>query len=212
MLSCSRALGRAITSRRVTRFSGAQQNALVWLDCEMTGLDASRHAVLEAACVVTDAELNVVAECTRVITQPPAALALMDDWCRTTHTASGLLADVASSAAVSLEVAESDILQMLMKHTPRKQCPLAGASVHVDRAFVDRHMPRVSAHLHYRNVDVSSISELCQRWLPAVEADRPGPGGGTRHRARSDIEASINLLRFYRKNAFISLDNNRYFK
>jgi oligoribonuclease len=206
------ALRRAITTRRVTRFSNAQQRALVWIDCEMTGLDAARHALLELACVVTDAELNVVAECTRVIAQPAAALALMDEWCRATHTTSGLLADIAGPAAVPLDVAETDVLQLLMRHTPRKQCPLAGASVHVDRAFLDRHMPRVAAHLHYRNVDVSSISELCQRWLPAVEADRPPPAAGARHRARPDIDSSINLLRFYRKNAFISLDNNRYFK
>lgn len=211
MLSASVRLARAITTRRVSKFSSAQQNALIWFDCEMTGLDISRDVLLEAACVVTDAELNVLAECTRVISHSPVAMATMDEWCRATHTKSGLVDDVLSPNAVPLESAETDILQMLMKHTPRKQCPLAGASVHVDRSFLDRFMPRVTAHLHHRNVDVSSISELCMRWLPSVEADRP-PASVARHRARPDIDASINLLRFYRKNAFISMENNRYFK
>jgi oligoribonuclease len=210
MLSRSLSLCRAITSRRVSRFSGAQQQALVWIDCEMTGLDANKHAILEAACVVTDSELNAVAQCAHVIAQPASALALMDDWCRTTHTASGLLADV-QTCGVPLEQAESAILELLMRHTPRKQCALAGSSVHVDRTFLDRHMPRVTAHLHYRNVDVSTISELCARWLPSVEADRPA-SNATRHRAMADIHSSIALLRFYRDNAFLSMSNNRYWR
>lgn len=210
MFRFSRCTLQAITSRRVNRFSSAQQQALVWIDCEMTGLDPARHVILETACVVTDAELNAVAACTHVIAQPADALAHMDDWCRSTHTASGLVGEVEASR-VSLAQAEAEILQLLVRHTPRKVCPLAGSSVHVDRLFLDRFMPSVTAHLHYRNVDVSTLSELCARWLPRVEDQRPAPPS-LRHRARADIDASIALLRYYRQNALLTLGNDRYFR
>ncbi|TLP56369.1 oligoribonuclease [Microbispora triticiradicis] len=174
---------------------------LVWIDCEMTGLDLGRDALVEVACIVTDGELNQLDEGVDVVIKPPAeALEQMSDVVREMHTASGLLR--ALSTGVTLAEAEAVVLGYIRSHIPEaKRAPLCGNSIATDRAFIARDMPLVDGHLHYRMIDVSSIKELARRWYPRVYFASPEKQGG--HRALADITESIRELRYYRAAVFV---------
>lgn len=174
---------------------------LVWIDCEMTGLDLDRDALVEVAALVTDSELNILGEGVDVIIRPPAeALAGMPDVVRTMHTASGLLEEL--EHGVTLAEAEEKVLAYIREHVPEPgKTPLCGNSVATDRGFLSRDMPALEAHLHYRIVDVSSIKELARRWYPRAYYNSPQKGGN--HRALADIRESIAELRYYREAVFV---------
>ncbi|MEU8221392.1 oligoribonuclease [Kribbella sp. NPDC048915] len=174
---------------------------LVWIDCEMTGLDLAKDALIEVAVLVTDYELNVLGDgIDLVIAPPPAALEQMGDFVRDMHTASGLLEEL--EHGIPLAEAEQQVLDFITSYVkePRKAA-LAGNSVGTDRTFLVRDMPRVESHLHYRNVDVSSIKELVRRWYPRVYYATPTKTGN--HRALADITESIDELRYYRQTVFV---------
>jgi len=175
---------------------------LVWIDCEMTGLDTRRDALVEVACLVTDAELNVVGDGVSVVIKPSEeALAGMNDFVRQMHTASGLLPLLASGT--DMASAQEEVLAYVRAHTPEGKAPLAGNTVGMDKQFLERDMPELMAHLHYRVVDVSSIKELVRRWYPRVFFNAPEKTGG--HRALGDIRDSIRELRYYRETVFTPL-------
>ncbi len=176
---------------------------LVWIDCEMTGLDLEADALIEVAVLVTDYELNVLADGIDLVIKPPAgALEQMTDFVREMHTASGLLAELDNG--ISLVEAERQILDYISHHVPEpRKAALAGNSVGTDRTFLVRDLPAVEAHLHYRNVDVSSIKELVRRWYPRVYFATPAKVGN--HRALADITESIAELRYYRQTVFVPL-------
>src|SRR4051794_25206344 len=174
---------------------------LVWIDCEMTGLDLATDALIEVAVLVTDYELNVLGDGIDLVIKPPAAaLEQMGDFVRDMHTGSGLLAEL--DQGIPLIDAEQQVLDFIAGYVkePRKAA-LAGNSVGTDRTFLARDMPRVEAHLHSRNVDVSSIKELVRRWYPRVYYATPAKTGN--HRALADIRESISELRYYRQTVFV---------
>ncbi len=173
---------------------------IVWIDCEMTGLDLAADALVEVAVVVTDSELNVLGEGVDVlIAPPPEALEQMGDFVRTMHTTSGLLD--ALPTGTTLEDAQRQVLDYVRTWVPEPgKAPLAGNSVGTDKTFLDRDMPELVAHLHYRIIDVSSIKELARRWYPRVYFASPPKNGG--HRALADILESIDELRYYRAALF----------
>ena len=169
---------------------------LVWIDCEMTGLDPDKDELVEVAIIVTDYELNAVHPGWSAVIAPSAeALSGMGDFVRAMHTESGLLDDLAGG--LPLATAQELAMGYLREHAPTPQAsPLAGNSVGTDRVFLQKYMPEVAGHLHYRNVDVSSIKELVKHWLPPVYFHAPDKSGG--HRALADIQESIRELRYYR--------------
>jgi oligoribonuclease len=173
---------------------------LVWVDLEMTGLDAGRHTIVEIASIVTDGELNIVAEGPNlVIHQPEEALARMDDFVTNLHTKSGLL-DKIRASTVTLADAEAQTLAFVKAHCVEKRSPLCGNSIHMDRSFLVRYMPSFDAYLHYRNVDVSTLKELVRRWYGEKV---PPYAKGDKHRALDDIRESIGELRYYRERVFV---------
>jgi oligoribonuclease len=174
---------------------------LVWIDCEMTGLDIEHDALIEIACLVTDGELNLLDEGVDLIIKPPAeALTSMPDIVRDMHTTSGLLDELAGG--ITLTEAQDIVLGYVRTHVaePRK-VPLCGNSIATDRWFIARDMPELDAYLHYRMVDVSSIKELARRWYPRTYFASPGKNGG--HRALADIRESVLELRYYREAVFV---------
>ena len=180
-----------------TTGNGSTSNdRIVWIDCEMTGLDLTADALIEVAVVVTDSELTVLGEGVEVvIAPPPGALEQMNDFVRAMHVTSGLLEDL--PAGTTLSDAQAQVLEYVQKWVPDPgKAPLAGNSVGTDKNFLDRDMPELSAHLHYRVIDVSSIKELARRWYPRVYFASPEKHGG--HRALGDILDSIDELRYYR--------------
>ena len=174
---------------------------LVWIDCEMTGLDLSRDALVEIACIVTDGELTALDEGIDVLIKPPAeALDGMNDVVREMHTSSGLLTELA--AGLTLAEAQDLVLAYIRQHVPEsRKVPLCGNSIATDRSFLARDMPELDEFLHYRMVDVSSIKELARRWYPRVYFASPEKHGG--HRALADIRESIRELRYYREAVFV---------
>ena len=174
---------------------------LVWIDCEMTGLDIERDALIEIACVVTDGELNLLDEGVDLVIKPSAeALAGMPEVVREMHTASGLLAEL--PGGIPLVEAGERVLSYVRGHvTEPKKAPLCGNSIATDRWFIARDMPELDAYLHYRMVDVSSIKELARRWYPRVYFASPDKHGG--HRALADIKESVQELRYYRDALFV---------
>jgi oligoribonuclease len=174
---------------------------LVWIDCEMTGLDIEADALIEVACVVTDAELRLLDDGIDLIIKPPVeALDQMADVVRTMHTKSGLLADL--SGGVSLAEASEAVLSYVKQYVPEpRKVPLCGNSIATDRWFIARDMPELDAHLHYRMIDVSSIKELARRWYPRAYFASPAKHGG--HRALADITESVQELRYYREAVFV---------
>jgi len=173
---------------------------LVWMDLEMTGLDPERERIIELAALITDGELNLVAEGPDlVIHQPDELLAAMDDWNTKHHTASGLVDKVKASTVSEVE-AEAAVVAFIAEHCKKERPPLAGNSIHQDRRFIHKYLPGLDARLHYRMVDVSTVKELGRRWYPSIYERRP-PKHET-HRALDDIRESIAELRFYRDNLF----------
>lgn len=179
----------------------ANENNLIWLDLEMTGLDPFTDHVLEIATLVTNSNLEVIAEGPVVaIHQPAEVLAGLDDWNRQHHGASGLLERVRASA-VDEAGAESQTLAFLARHVPASASPLCGNSICQDRRFLARWMPRLEAYFHYRNLDVSTLKELCKRWKPELAK---GVTKNGKHTALADIYESIEEMKYYREH-FIRL-------
>lgn len=178
-----------------------KNDRIVWIDCEMTGLDLGADALVEVAAVVTDSELTVLGEGIDIVVRPPdAALEQMNDFVRDMHTSSGLIDELA--AGTTLADAEAQVLDYLRTFVPEPgKAPLAGNSVGTDKMFLDRDMADLVAHLHYRIIDVSSIKELARRWYPRVYFASPTKNGG--HRALADILESIDELRYYRSALFV---------
>jgi oligoribonuclease len=175
---------------------------LVWVDCEMTGLDLGKDALIEVAALVTDPDLNVLGDGVDVVIHADeAALAGMPEVVREMHDRSGLT-NLVRASSVTLADAEDMIMEYLVAHVrdPRT-APLCGNSIATDRGFIARDMPRLDAHLHYRMVDVSSVKELCRRWYPRVYFGQPAKG--LAHRALADIRESIRELKFYRRTIFV---------
>lgn len=176
-------------------------DGLVWIDCEMTGLDLARDALIEIACLVTDGDLNLLDDgIDEVIKPPPEALDQMADVVRNMHTASGLLNVL--ETGITLAEAQERVLDYVRRYIkePRK-APLCGNSIATDRSFLARDMPQLDAYLHYRMVDVSSIKELARRWYPRTYFASPLKTGG--HRALADIKESVRELRYYREAIFV---------
>jgi oligoribonuclease len=174
---------------------------LVWIDCEMTGLDLENDALVELAVLVTDGDLNVLGDGVDVVIRPPAAaLDQMGDFVREMHTSSGLLDEL--EKGITLADAEALALAYIRQHVPDPgKAPLAGNSIATDRGFVARDLPELDSYLHYRMIDVSSIKELARRWFPRAYYNSPAKNGG--HRALADIVESIDELRYYRKAVFV---------
>jgi len=174
---------------------------LVWIDCEMTGLDLTSDALVEIACIVTDGDLNTLDDGIDVLIKPPAeALDGMSEVVREMHTSSGLLAEL--PAGLTLAEAQDLVLGYVRGHVPEsRKVPLCGNSIATDRAFLARDMPELEGFLHYRMVDVSSIKELARRWYPRVYFASPEKRGG--HRALADIRESIRELQYYREAVFV---------
>ena len=174
---------------------------LVWIDCEMTGLDIERDALIEIACLVTDGELNILDEGVDVIIKPPPeALDQMSDVVRTMHTSSGLLTEL--GRGVTVDEAQDIVLSYVQMHIKEpRRVPLCGNSIATDRWFIARDMPQLDGYLHYRMVDVSSIKELARRWYPRAYFASPAKRGG--HRALADITESVQELRYYREAIFV---------
>jgi oligoribonuclease len=173
------------------------------MDLEMTGLDPRSHVIVEIATLITDDDLEVVAEGPDlVIHQPPEALAAMEPVVREMHTRSGLL-DAIAASTVTLEQAGQATLDFLREHIPEPHTvPLCGNSIGTDRRFLAAYLPAIEDHLHYRSVDVSTIKELARRWYPGLIDGAPKKA--TSHRALDDIRESVEELRFYRQKLFIS--------
>jgi len=179
----------------------ASADRLVWIDCEMTGLDPKFDEIVEIACIVTDAELNELDEGITLVVKPgEESFARMDDFVVNMHTVSGLIEEI--PLGIGLADAEQQVLAYVKTHVPEpRKAPLAGSSVYVDRGFLANYMPELDAHLHYRLVDVSSVKELTRRWYPRVYFASPEKTGN--HRALGDIRDSISELRFYRDAVFV---------
>ena len=180
----------------------AKDNRIVWVDLEMTGLDPSRHVIVEVAALVTDAELNIIDEgVDLVVHATDAQLAEMDDFVTQMHSDNGLLDDIKAST-VSIEEAEDAVLGLVEKHCdPAHPAPLAGNSIATDRTFIRAQMPRLDAALHYRMIDVSTVKELSRRWFPKAYFNQPAKGMA--HRALADIVESIRELDYYRRSVFV---------
>ncbi|AOX05133.1 oligoribonuclease [Corynebacterium sp. NML98-0116] len=179
----------------------AKNDRIVWVDLEMTGLDTSRHVIVEVAALVTDAQLEILDEgLDLVVHATEDELAEMDDFVLNMHTENGLLDEIRSSS-VSIKEAEDAVLALIAKHCdPEHPAPLAGNSIATDRSFIREQMPRLDAALHYRMIDVSTIKELSRRWFPRAYYNQPEKG--LAHRALADIVESIQELDYYRRCVF----------
>ena len=180
----------------------AVRDELVWIDCEMTGLDLESDRLIEIAALVTDADLNVLGEGIDVVIHADdAALDGMVDVVAKMHRSSGLTEEVRAST-IDLATAEAMVMDYIRSLVPQaKTAPLAGNSIATDRGFLARDMPTLDDYLHYRMIDVSSIKELCRRWYPKIYYGQPEKG--LAHRALADIQESIRELRYYRRIAFV---------
>jgi oligoribonuclease len=176
---------------------------LVWMDLEMTGLEPDTDVIVEIATLVTDDDLNIVAEGPDlVIHQPADVLAIMKPIVVEMHTKSGLLGAITSST-ITLEEAGAATLEFIKLHVPEaRTVPLCGNSIGTDRRFLAKYLPEIENYLHYRSVDVSSIKELAKRWFPKSGIDRPNKGG--MHRAMDDVRESVRELQYYREKFFVS--------
>ena len=180
-----------------------ESDRIVWIDCEMTGLDFKNDLLVEIACVITNAQLEQVTEGLNIVIQAPVErLEAMDPFVVNMHTESGLLPEIPNG--VTLDAAEQLLFDYITSHIPEaSKAPLAGSSVHVDRIFLQRDMPRIDSYLHYRIIDVSSVKELARRWYPKAYFASPPKTGN--HRALGDILDSINELKYYREAVFVEL-------
>jgi oligoribonuclease len=196
-----RHIGVCPIPRRSRVYPVAQQSEshLVWMDLEMTGLDPDRNTILEIATLITDEQLDLVADGpVLAIHQPSFVLDRMDAWNQEHHGASGLIQRVLAST-LSMAAAEAEVLEFVRRYCPERSSPLCGNSICQDRRFLARHMPSLEAYLHYRNVDVSTVKELVRRWYP--DGPKP-PEKKHAHLAFDDIRESIDELRFYRRHYF----------
>ncbi len=176
---------------------------LVWIDLEMTGLDPQHDRIIEMATIITDGDLNMLAEGpVLAIQQPKALLDGMDEWNQTHHSASGLLKRIASEGVSEIE-AQARTLAFVESHVGPGTAPLCGNTIWQDRRFLSQYMPMLEAYLHYRMIDVSSIKELAKRWLPNIAA---GVVKTNQHTALADIRESIEELRYYRDHLFVQKD------
>lgn len=172
---------------------------LIWLDLEMTGLDPERQVILEIASIVTDGELDVVAEGPNIaINYPEEILHRMEDWSRAQHGASGLL-DRVKASPYDCRQAEEETLKFLSTHCKKEGSPLCGNSIWQDRRFLVKYMPLLESFFHYRNIDVSSVKELVNRWYPSI----PAVEKKKTHLALHDIKESIAELKYYRQKVFV---------
>jgi oligoribonuclease len=179
---------------------------LVWIDCEMTGLDPTHDVILEVSCLITTASLSLIdrAGLSIVISRPVLTMEAMSEWCRETHGRSGLTRRVLSETAVPADEAGRRLLEYIQRHVPvPRTALLAGNSVHADRAFLVKEMPEVIDWLHYRILDVSSIKEAARRWCD-VQVLRNAPPKKGLHQARADIEESIEEARYWKQTLFLS--------
>ncbi|MCV7075123.1 oligoribonuclease [Mycobacterium szulgai] len=178
------------------------RDELVWIDCEMTGLDLGSDKLIEIAVLVTDADLNILGDGVDVVIHAEeAALSSMIEIVAEMHSRSGLIDEVRAST-VDLATAEQMVLDYIGEHVKQpKTAPLAGNSIATDRSFIARDMPKLDGFLHYRMIDVSSIKELCRRWYPRIYFGQPPKG--LAHRALADIHESIRELQYYRRTAFV---------
>ena len=173
------------------------QNNLVWVDLEMTGLDPDKDRIIEVAIVVTDSHLNVLGEGpVLVVHQPDEVLGAMDKWNTSTHARSGLV-DRVKASALNEAAVELQLLAFLAQYVPGNTSPMCGNSICQDRRFLARHMPRLEAYFHYRNLDVSTVKELARRWKPEIAKGLVKQG---KHEALADIYESIDELKYYREN------------
>jgi oligoribonuclease len=171
-------------------------NNLIWLDMEMTGLNPDSDRIIELAVVVTDSQLAIVAESpVLVVHQPDSVLDAMDDWNKSTHARSGLIERVRAST-LDEAGAVTQMLEFLQQHVPPRVSPMCGNTICQDRRFMARWMPALEAYFHYRNLDVSTLKELCKRWKPEIARGVVKKG---RHEALADILESIEELRYYRE-------------
>jgi len=169
---------------------------LIWIDMEMSGLNPDTDKVLELAIIVTDSQLNTVAESpVLVVHQPDSVLDVMDDWNKSTHAKSGLVGKVKAST-LSEAQAEAQMIAFLAQHVPTGISPMCGNSVHQDRRFMVKYLPAFEAYFHYRNLDVSTLKELMRRWKPELAAGMTKHG---RHEALADVYESIDELKYYRE-------------
>jgi oligoribonuclease len=172
------------------------QNNLIWLDMEMTGLNPETDRIIEVAMIATDSQLNVLGQSpVLVIHQPDSVLDAMDDWNKNTHGKSGLITKVKAST-LSVAEAEATLLAFMAEFVPARTTPMCGNTIHQDRRFMVRWMPQLEEYFHYRNLDVSTLKELCKRWRPEVARGVVKRG---KHEALADIEESIEELKYYRE-------------
>ncbi|MEY3847020.1 MAG: hypothetical protein RLZZ472_734 [Pseudomonadota bacterium] len=177
-----------------------KNDRLVWVDMEMSGLQPETDRILEIAMIVTDGDLNIVAEGpVLVVHQEDAVLDRMDAWNKGTHGKSGLIDKVKASTLTEAEV-EAECLAFLKQHVKSSISPMCGNTIHQDRRFMNRYMPKLEAYFHYRNIDVSTIKELCKRWQPEIAK---GFSKQQAHTALADIIESVDELRYYREKLFI---------
>jgi oligoribonuclease len=176
---------------------------LVWIDCEMTGLDPAKDQIVEIACIITESDLTEIDEGVTIVIKPDdEPLAAMDEVVVKMHNESGLIHEIPHGTTVA--DAQTRVLEYVKTHIPEsRKAPLAGSSVYVDRMFLANYMPELDAHLHYRLVDVSSIKELTKRWYPKAYYNTPEKTGN--HRALADIRESIAELRYYRDAVMVPL-------
>jgi oligoribonuclease len=177
------------------------KNHLIWIDMEMSGLKPEEDRIIEVAIVITDSQLNAVAEApVLVVHQVDAVLDGMDSWNKSTHAKSGLIDKVKASALLDVDV-ENKLLAFLQQYVPERESPMCGNSICQDRRFLARWMPKLEAYFHYRNLDVSTLKELAKRWKPEIAAGLVKHG---KHEALADVYESIEELKYYRDN-FIKL-------
>jgi len=194
-------LRKSDAAKLMLRLGWRDMSAIVWMDMEMSGLEPETDRILEVAVLVTDGELEVVAEGPNlVVHQVDEVLDAMDEWNTSHHGQSGLTQRVRESTIDEAQ-ASAALMAFLEEHTTKKKAPLAGNSIHQDRRFVAKYLPEVEDWLHYRNVDVSTLKELAKRWYPKPYAGRPTKKGS--HRAMDDLMESIEELKYYRKALFL---------
>lgn len=182
------------------------QNHLVWVDMEMTGQEPDRDRIIEVACVVTDSQLNIVAQAPVIVVhQSDSVLDAMDEWNKNTHGRSGLIDKVRASTTDELS-AQAQLLAWMKEYVPQRTTPMCGNTIGQDRRFMARYMPELEAWFHYRNLDVSTLKELARRWAPEVFKGITKKGA---HTALADIEESIEELRYYRE-TFLRIPSEKY--